>query len=647
MLILGDAARFVRFVLLAIRGSRKNRLMNKTDFILFSCVVLALLSSSCAYKGKEYHVSPTGNDINNGTIRAPFQTISAAARIAKAGDTITVHQGVYREYVNPARGGKSESERIVYRAAPGEHVVIKGSERITTWKDAGNGVWKVELPNSFFKKYNPYRRKIGWVTENWLRGGKWTHCGDVYLNGEAFREKRKAAEVSSEKNSWHTAAYEFNTYIWANFGDLNPNKELTEINVRESIIYPENTPVNYITIRGFTMMHAASPWASPSHYQSGAVGTNGGHHWIVENCAIINAKTNGFSMGIPKKWTAYNEYDFAGQLDYNRVGHHIIRNNIFRRCGQSGIVGNQYNTASYIAGNYIAETSYRREFWGVEPSAIKFHNGVDLVLENNHIAESNNCYGLWIDAGNQNIRVTRNFIGALLFIEANHGPVLVDNNVITGGFTNWVSEAHTMAHNLLVFEKYRHGREDRPVGYYKPHSLETAGVAKISYGDERWYNNIFIKGGLDSSKRQIRIHPQRMLVDGDFQPLAARGCDADYNLFLSGAKKSQLDENSIVSDHKIQYSIQDDGNLTIDLEINLESAGIKCPLITSDFLGFYKVPQQAMENPDGSGIILDHDILGKPRNRDNPGVGPFAGLKHGKNRFRIFSITDKGPQVNK
>ena len=72
--------------------------MNKTGFTIFSCVVLALLNSSCAFNGNEYHVAPTGDDINIGTEEAPFQTISAAARIAQAGDTVTVHEGVYREY---------------------------------------------------------------------------------------------------------------------------------------------------------------------------------------------------------------------------------------------------------------------------------------------------------------------------------------------------------------------------------------------------------------------------------------------------------------------------------------------------------------------------------------------------------------------
>ena len=42
----------------------------------------------------------------------PFKTISAAAAVALPGDTITVHAGIYREWVNPPRGGTSDENRI-------------------------------------------------------------------------------------------------------------------------------------------------------------------------------------------------------------------------------------------------------------------------------------------------------------------------------------------------------------------------------------------------------------------------------------------------------------------------------------------------------------------------------------------------------
>jgi hypothetical protein len=40
-------------------------------------------------------------------------------------------------------GGESETKRIVYQAAPGEKVKIKGSEVIKNWVKVRNNVWTV------------------------------------------------------------------------------------------------------------------------------------------------------------------------------------------------------------------------------------------------------------------------------------------------------------------------------------------------------------------------------------------------------------------------------------------------------------------------------------------------------------------------
>lgn len=105
---------------------------------------------------RELHVSLQGNDQHPGTAKAPLRTIQRGADLAQPGDTITVHEGVYRERVNPPRGGESDSKRITYQAAPGERVEIKGSEVITGWRPDREGVWTVSLPNSFFGSFNPY-----------------------------------------------------------------------------------------------------------------------------------------------------------------------------------------------------------------------------------------------------------------------------------------------------------------------------------------------------------------------------------------------------------------------------------------------------------------------------------------------------------
>ncbi|HNY40485.1 MAG TPA: DUF1565 domain-containing protein, partial [Bryobacteraceae bacterium] len=108
----------------------------------------------------DLHVSVQGSDSNSGSASQPFRTISAAARIAQPGDVITVHAGTYRERVTPPRGGESDTRRIIYQAAPGELVEIKGSEVVRDWKPYRGDVWKLTLPNSFFGGYNPYRDLI-------------------------------------------------------------------------------------------------------------------------------------------------------------------------------------------------------------------------------------------------------------------------------------------------------------------------------------------------------------------------------------------------------------------------------------------------------------------------------------------------------
>ena len=142
----------------------------------------------------EFHVSKIGNDKNPGTEGRPFLTISKAAETAQAGDTVIVHDGVYREWVSPKYGGRSIHERIIYEAAPGEHPVIKGSEIIKGWTPEGGGVWKVSVPNSLFGEYNPFITEIygDWME---LPENRRVHAGDVYLNGRSLYEAESLTSV--------------------------------------------------------------------------------------------------------------------------------------------------------------------------------------------------------------------------------------------------------------------------------------------------------------------------------------------------------------------------------------------------------------------------------------------------------------------
>jgi len=84
---------------------------------IIALVLLAVMLPLAS--AKEFHVSVNGDDSNKGSASKPLKTISAAALVAQPGDAITVHQGTYRERVNPPRGGESDAKRITYQAAKG------------------------------------------------------------------------------------------------------------------------------------------------------------------------------------------------------------------------------------------------------------------------------------------------------------------------------------------------------------------------------------------------------------------------------------------------------------------------------------------------------------------------------------------------
>ena len=115
-------------------------------FWVLSCVMMI----ASLVSARDYHVAVHGNDQDTGSSDQPFRTIAKAAATAQPGDVVTVHAGTYRERVTPPRGGTSDTERIVYRAAPGEKAALKGSEVVTGWERIQGDTWKVTIPNDFF-----------------------------------------------------------------------------------------------------------------------------------------------------------------------------------------------------------------------------------------------------------------------------------------------------------------------------------------------------------------------------------------------------------------------------------------------------------------------------------------------------------------
>ena len=323
------------------------------------CFLMLVVLTTPVVSAREYHVSIKGNDTNVGSASKPYRNISFAAQNAQPGDVIIVHQGIYRERVTPPRGGDSDTRRIVYRAAEGEKVEIKGSEVISGWKRFEKDVWKVIIPNTFFGDYNPYKDILN---GDWFRDkGREHHTGEVYLNGNSLYEMNILESVLNPKPiqgitdqegstyTWYCETDEENTYIYANFHGYNPNEELVEINARKSCFYPDKPGRNYITVNGFHMSQAATQWAPPTAEQIGLIGTHWSKGWIIENNVISHSKFAGITLGKDRESghnvasenpckdgaTHYNEVIFkALQAGWSKeeIGSHLVRNNTIFNC---------------------------------------------------------------------------------------------------------------------------------------------------------------------------------------------------------------------------------------------------------------------------------------------------------------------------
>ncbi len=617
----------------------------------------------------EYHVSKNGNDKNAGSASAPFKTISRAAVMAMPGDTVIVHEGEYRECVSPLHGGHSDRLRITYTAAEGEHVVIKGSEVLAYWSNVKENIWRAYVDNSVFKKINPYEEII---EGDWLMTpvDNFRHTGEVYLNGSALSE---TASDKMAENTWRAEVKDNITEIRICVS-CDPNDELVEINVRRSCFYPENTGVNYITVRGFEMTQAATPWAPPTADQPGLIGTHWSKGWIIENNIIHDAKCSAVSIGKEistghnpyTQWHRKSGYQYqletvfrAEQSGWSRekVGSHIIRNNTIYDCGQNGIVGNLGCIFSSIYNNHIYNIGNRHEFFGYEIAGVKLHAAIDLELHDNLI---HNCrLGTWLDWQAQGARVSRNIYYGNerdFWIEVTHGPYIMDNNIF-GSADNITNNAQGGAyiHNLFCGRIQRYDIRNRSTPYHLPHSTKLAGCAQVYGGDDRYYNNIFCgtdeetddlrhkwNGGtslyngstvsLDEYKERVLSHGR-----GDIETFECERQPVyiDSNCYLSGAVPFEREEHPTLSDNAADARIyrEDDG---IYLEITFpDSFRDGCrEIVNSAELMPPRICEAPYEDREGKTIIFNMDMQGSKR-RIHPAAGPLEYLKPGMNRIKI------------
>jgi alpha-L-arabinofuranosidase len=587
----------------------------------------------------EIHVAVGGRDANAGTAAAPLRTIQRAAELARPGDVVTVHAGVYRERVNPVRGGESDARRIVFRAAPGEKVEIKGSEIVTGWRKLQGDTWQARVPNALFGAFNPFADSIrgDWFDPK----GRPHHTGAVYLDGEWLIEAAaldEALKPAGTSPLWFAKVEGEATTIWAQFPGADPNARLVEINVRRTVFYPQKTGINYLTVRGFILRQAATPWAPPTAEQVGLIGTNWSKGWIIEDNVVSHSVCSGIALGkhgdqfdntssdTAEGYVKTIERALANGWSKDKIGGHLVRNNVISHCEQAGIVGSLGAAFSTVTGNVIHDIHVRALFSGAEMAGIKFHAAIDVEISRNHIYRT--IRGLWLDWMAQGTRVSGNLfhdnLDQDLFVEVDHGPFLVDNNIFLSNRTLLdVSQGGAYVHNLIAGSLHINPFDARQTPYHQAHSTELAGMHDNPYGDDRYYNNLFIKRG--------------DMAPFDKAPLPAK---MDGNVFLGGAKPSKLEASPVVRpefDPGLKLVEAPDG-IFLEMTLDANRPARTRRLVTTALLGRAVIPDLPYERADGTPIRIVNDYLGRVRNEANPDPGPFENPGAGKIRLKVWPL---------
>jgi hypothetical protein len=280
---------------------------------------------------------------------------------------------------------------------------------------------------------------------------------------------------------------------------------------------------------------------------------------------------------------------------------------------------------STITDNVIHDIHIRRLFSGAEMAGIKIHAAIDTEISRNHIYRT--CRGIWLDWMAQGARVTRNLLhdnntSEDLFVEVNHGPFLIDNNIFLSNrsLSDW-SQGGAYVHNLFAGRVTLRPELRRETPFHKAHSTEVTGLLNIQGGDDRFYNNLIIEpsglNGYDKATLPVQI---------------------EGNVYYNGAKPYLKETNYLEkAEFNPEVKVVEKGD-SVFLHITLDNSFhvLDNPLVTTALLGRAKIPNTAYENPDATPLKINTDYFGKKRNEANPSAGPFENPGEGKLSLKVW-----------
>jgi len=394
---------------------------------------------------KTYYVdnlNPRAADSNPGTKDLPFLTINKAAQVLQPGERVVIMTGVYRERVDPVRGGSGPDKMISYEAAPGANVVVKGSRLVKTGWAPSTGfkldlapsarasvkIYQRRLDDLDFQGYNPFGMVSIMQDRVYLKPTPeelWRHLarrGMVFVDGRRLDQVELYQELGRRDGAFWCEHDGLAIHVRL-AGDANPSQHEVELAIQEQVFAPRTRGLSYIRIKGISFEHAANAFPVP---QRGMVSLSRGHHWIIEDCVLRHANAVALDIGA-------QDWDMEPPAV---IGHAIVRGNHIDDVGVCGIAGMAVQN-TLIESNLIEHVGYQDVELAWETGGIKLHQTKNCLLRGNVIRHTIHAEAIWLDYENSNTRVTGNVMGDTLetlrggiYLEASHDSNMLDNNII-------------------------------------------------------------------------------------------------------------------------------------------------------------------------------------------------------------------------
>ncbi|MBN2712817.1 MAG: right-handed parallel beta-helix repeat-containing protein [Planctomycetes bacterium] len=358
----------------------------RTLLSLTACVLLLFgMGQSSA---QDYYVIQTegASDENSGLKESPWKTIAHAAATAKAGDTVHIGKGIYRDNLKVMNSGTKDNP-ITFMAMGDGQVLISGADVIAGFKKEGN-LWVIR----------PWKVKFGWYwgDESTYPEVANPNCPfmsaarreNIFINGVPLQWVPNKQALAPGRFYWNGKpnSNDGELLVWPE-KDMDLSQETVEVPMRECVLsgpwgsYPrgisevrsakkENqyAKADWINIRNITFGYTNEGFVT-----SGAIIS--GDNWTLEDCVFEYMNAGGVWIGgddaVLKRVTA----------QYN---------------GKVGING-KFRVVRALLEDCIS-THNNRKFYKIywDAGGLKLHDARDTVVRN-FITAFNFGSSLWYD----------------------------------------------------------------------------------------------------------------------------------------------------------------------------------------------------------------------------------------------------------